>query len=72
MVMGLAGRKNGGYCVDCIIGLFGDAIAFFSLAVTRLRRKLGQNLFPKTLPQGNSTKHRPSFPLNFKMYDGRI
>ena len=51
MVMALAGRENGGYCVDC----FGYAIAFFLLAVTRLRRKLGQNIptvqFDKTPTQ---------------------
>ena len=57
-------------CVDCIIGLFWIRYCLlFLLAVTRLRRKLGQNLSPNTVPQYNSAKHRPSFSLNFKIDD---
>ena len=72
MVMGLAGCENGGYCVDCIIGSFWIRYLFLFIGCYKAAQETGAKFVPQTLPQCNSTKHRPSFPLNFKMYDGRI
>ena len=46
-----------------------ETLSLFLLAITELRWKLGQYSSPKTIPQGNSTQHRPSLiaiskPLN--------
>ena len=50
-----------------------ETLSLFLLAITELRWKLGQYSSPKTIPQGNSTQHRPSLiaiskPLNHHLH----
>ena len=50
-----------------------ETLSLFLLVITELRWKLGQYSSPKTIPQGNSTQHRPSLiaiskPLNHHLH----
>ena len=45
MVMGLAGRENGGYCVDCIIGL-----RFLFIGCYKAAQETGAKFVPQNTP----------------------
>ena len=51
---------------NCTTRLFwGHLPALLLLAITSLRKKLGQNSSPKTVPWFNSKQHRPSLKRSF-------
>ena len=65
MVMGLAGRENGGYCVDCIIGLFWIRYRFLFIGCYKAAQETGAKFVPQNTPTGQFDKTPTQLPAQF-------
>ena len=65
MVMGLAGRENGGYCVDCIIELFWIRYRFLFIGCYKAAQETGAKFVPQNTPTGQFDKKPTQLPAQF-------